>query len=98
MLHPRVARNHEQHARKVQRFARAASDLEVAIMNGIERASHNTQTACMSIGAQLREEVAFAQSRGTTAASAQGNTRIQASIRHASLAPGPTHEADTCMW
>ena len=98
MLHPRVARNHEQHARKAQRFARAASDLEVAIVNGIERAPHNAQTARMPIGAQLREEAAFAQSRGTTAVSAQGSTRIQASIRHASLAPGPTHEADTCTW
>lgn len=98
MLHPRVTRNYEQHARKAQRFARATSDFEVAIVNGIERASHNAQTARMSIGCQIREEVTFVQSRGTTAASAQGNTRIQASIRHASLAPGPTHEADTCTW
>ena len=98
MLHPRVTRNYEQHARKAQRLARAASDFEVAIVNGIERASHNTQTARMSLGGQIREEVAFAQSRGTTAASAQGSTRIQAFIRHASLAPGPTHEADTCTW
>ena len=98
MLHPRVARNHEQHARKAERFARATSDLEVAIVNGIERAPHNAQTARTPIGAQLRKEPAFARLFDRTAVGTQKIARIQAFIRHASLAPGPTHEAGICTW
>ena len=98
MFHPWVARNHKQHARKAERFACAASDFEVAIVNGIERASHNAQTARTSIGAQLRKELAFARLFDRTAADTQKIAHIQAFIRHASLAPGPTHEADICTW
>ena len=98
MLHPWVARNHKQHARKAERFACATSDFEVSIVNGIERASHNAQTARTSIGAQLRKELAFARLFDRTAASTQKIAHIQAFSRHASLAPGPTHGVGICTW